>query len=133
MSPPCPSITEFGWEVNKGQVNIRWMTKAAAPDEILENCGCKSGCSTRRCPCQKAELKCTGLCSCCTNSPDQNTLIQTRTICQMMTMMMAYYSNLMSMPLDSMAYLKNNDDNARRCYLRSAVDQLYLFTYSIFS
>jgi hypothetical protein len=38
-----------------------------------------------------------------------------------MTMMMAYYSNLMAMPLDSMAYLKNNDDNARRCYLCSAV------------
>jgi hypothetical protein len=51
----------------------------------------------------------------------------------MMTMMMAYYSNLMAMPLDSMAYLKNNDDNARRYYLRSAGDQLYLFTYSIFS
>jgi hypothetical protein len=64
-----PSISEFGWEVNEGQVNIRWMTKAAAPDGILENvnCGCKSGCSTRRCSCQKAELKCTGLCSCCTN------------------------------------------------------------------
>jgi hypothetical protein len=58
------------------------------------NCGCKSvcsttsypgfslcwpwyevGCSTRRCACQEAELKCTGLCSCCefTNFTDQNT------------------------------------------------------------
>jgi hypothetical protein len=49
----------------------------AAPDGILENinCGCKSGCSRRCCSCQKAEMKCTGLCSCCdcTNSPDQNT------------------------------------------------------------
>ena len=49
----------------------------AAPDGILENvnCGCKSGCSTRRCACQKADLKCTGLCSCCdcTNCSDQNT------------------------------------------------------------
>ena len=75
MSPP--SISEFGWEVNKGQVNIRWMTMPAAPDGILENvnCGCKSGCSTRRCACQKADLKCTGLCSCCdcTNCSDQNT------------------------------------------------------------
>jgi hypothetical protein len=40
-----------------------------------------------------------------------------------MTMMMACYSNLMAMPLESMAYLKNNDDNSRRCYLRSAEDQ----------
>ena len=38
----------------------------------------------------------------------------------------------MAMTLDSMAYLKNNDGNARRYYLRSAVDQ-YLFTHSIFS
>ena len=48
------------------------------------NCGCKSGCSTtsyevgcstRRCACQKADLKCTCLCSCCecTNFSDQNT------------------------------------------------------------
>ena len=33
------------------------------------------GCSTRRCACQKADLKCTCLCSCCecTNFSDQNT------------------------------------------------------------
>jgi hypothetical protein len=34
MSPPY--ISEFGWEVNQGQVNIRWMTMLAAPDGILE-------------------------------------------------------------------------------------------------
>jgi predicted DNA-binding protein len=60
------------------------------------------------------------------------TRMQTRTIYQMMTMMMTYYSNLMATTLDSMAYLKNNDGNARSYYLRRAVDQ-YLFTYSIFS
>jgi hypothetical protein len=38
-------------------------------------------------------------------------------------MMMVYYSNLMAMTLDLMAYLKNNDDNALRYYLRSAADQ----------
>jgi hypothetical protein len=37
--------------------------------------------------------------------------------------MMAYYSNLMAMTLDLMAYLKNNDGNALRYYLRSAADQ----------
>jgi hypothetical protein len=41
-------------------------------------------------------------------------------------MMMAYYSNLMAMTLDSMAYLKKKNGNALRYYLRSAVDQ-YLF------
>ena len=29
------SISEFGWEVNERQVNIRWMP--ATPDGILEN------------------------------------------------------------------------------------------------
>ena len=48
------------------------------------------------------------------------TRIQTRTISQMM---MAYYSNLMAMTLDLMAYLKNNDGNALRYYLHSAADQ----------
>jgi hypothetical protein len=48
------------------------------------------------------------------------TRIQTRTICQVMTMIVAYYSNLIAMTLDSMAYLKNNDGNARR-YIICAV------------
>ena len=38
-------------------------------------------------------------------------------------MMMAYYSNLMAMTLDLMPYLKNNDGNALRYYLRSSTDQ----------
>jgi hypothetical protein len=38
-------------------------------------------------------------------------------------MMMAYYSNLMAITLDLMAYLKNNDGNALRYYLRSAAHQ----------
>ena len=53
------SISEFCWEVNEGQVNTRWMTMQAAPDGILENvnCDCKSGCSTRRCDCQKNRIE----------------------------------------------------------------------------
>ena len=61
-----PPISDYGWEINDGQVQVKWMTMPAAPDGILENvnCGCKSGCSTRRCACVKAALKCTGLCTC---------------------------------------------------------------------
>lgn len=44
-----------------------------ALDGILENanCGCKTGCATKRCACQKAALQCTNLCSCknCKNAP----------------------------------------------------------------
>ena len=62
ISPP--PITDFGWEIKDGQVLVKWMAMPVASDGILENvkCGCKSGCSTRRFACVKAELKCTGLC-----------------------------------------------------------------------
>ena len=46
------------------------------PDEkmaaLYVNCGCRSGCSSKRCACVKAELKCTGLCGCnnCMNIKD---------------------------------------------------------------
>ena len=62
---PQPT-SEFGWEIKDGQVLVKWMTMPVAPDGILENvnCGCKSGCLTRRCACVKAELRCTDLCGC---------------------------------------------------------------------
>ena len=71
-----PSINDFGWTItDDGIVKVKWMTLPAAPDGILENvnCGCKSGCSSRRCACKKAELKCTSLCSCtnCENESDK--------------------------------------------------------------
>ena len=60
-------INDFDWEINEGNVDIKWMTMQTTPDGILvnANCGCKSGSLTRRCACQKAELKCTSLSSCC--------------------------------------------------------------------
>ena len=73
----APPITGFGWNINEGKLEVHWMTLPAAPDCIVENvnCGCKSnsGCSTRRCACKKAELKCTGLCSCldCPNKTNE--------------------------------------------------------------
>ena len=64
ISPP--PITDFVWEIKDGQLLVKWMTMPVAPNGIIENvkCGCKSGCSTRRCAGMKAELKCTGLCGC---------------------------------------------------------------------
>eukprot|EP00794_Sanderia_malayensis_P000765 gene765-55_t len=63
----APDINEYGWSVVDGQVGIVWMTIPPAPEGILENvnCGCQSGCTTRRCACKRAELKCTSLCHCC--------------------------------------------------------------------
>lgn len=74
ISPP--SIVEHGWIVDDGTVKLKWMNLPSAPESILENvnCGCKSGCRTKRCSCLKAELKCTTLCSCsgCTNSTNEH-------------------------------------------------------------
>ena len=80
----------------------------------------KSGYSPRRCACQKAENRSVLVFVLVAIAQILPTKIQTRTISQMM---MAYYSNLMAMTLDLMAYLKNNDGNALRYYLRSAADQ----------
>ena len=59
---------------------VMWMTTPVAPDNILENVndGCRSGCSSKRSACLKAELKCTGLCGCnnCMNIKDgDNTMV----------------------------------------------------------
>ena len=74
-------------------------------------CGCKSGYSPRRCACQKAENRSVLVFVPVAIAQILPTRMQTRTISQMM---MAYYSNLMAMTLDLMAYLKNNDGNALR-------------------
>lgn len=67
-----PDITHHGWLVDSGtNVSIDWMDLPPAPDGVLENvdCSCKTGCSSNRCSCFKANLACTGLCKCkdCTN------------------------------------------------------------------
>jgi hypothetical protein len=72
------------------------------------------------CACQKAENRSVLVFVPVAITQILPTRIQTRTISQMM---MAYYSNLMAMTLDLMAYLKKNDCNALRYYPRSAADQ----------
>ena len=53
-----------GWQLSDGEIEIQWMMRP--PDSLLECivCKCKTGCQTKQCSCQKAELKCTELCSC---------------------------------------------------------------------
>ena len=63
-SLPCPS--NWGWKNEDAQWLPVWMTLAEAADccpELLR-CGCKAGCVTRRCKCNRADLKCTALCGC---------------------------------------------------------------------
>ncbi|XP_046856604.1 uncharacterized protein LOC124449684 [Xenia sp. Carnegie-2017] len=66
-----PPPDENGWKTIDGKLQIVWMTIPPAPDSLLDNvnCGCKTGCNSQRCSCNKAGVKCTDVCSCtaCTN------------------------------------------------------------------
>lgn len=62
-----PSATDHGWESTADSgLEIKWLSLPIAPDSILSfiTCGCTKGCSTNRCSCKKASLKCTDLCKC---------------------------------------------------------------------
>lgn len=65
--PQLPSPETFGWKLE----NEKWVPVMTplppAPEAIIQlvKCGCaKSRCSSNRCNCRKAQLKCTDLCSC---------------------------------------------------------------------
>ena len=64
--------------MRNGRLEITWISIPIAPDSILSfiNCGCKTGCSTNRCSCKKAGLKCSDLCKCegCENSTGKDSL-----------------------------------------------------------
>ena len=62
-----PSPAGNGWTLTNDELEIVWMTRPPAPQSLLEcvECKCKTGCTTMRCSCRKADLKCTDLCSCC--------------------------------------------------------------------
>lgn len=72
MDAPLPM--GYGWELNdEYQLEVTWMTKKPAPDEILidVHCSCKlQKCVSKRCTCVTANLSCTDLCKCkdCENS-----------------------------------------------------------------
>ena len=66
-NPDVPSPNGYGWIVDDAGMQVVWMLRKPAPDEILElvscNCG-KSKCSTRACICKSHGLNCTDQCSC---------------------------------------------------------------------
>ena len=66
-----PEADGKGCKLTNDQLCVVWMTIPPAPDSLLEfvHCGCKTGCGTQQCSCQRASLKCTDVCSCvgCTN------------------------------------------------------------------
>ena len=64
--PALPTPTDWGWrKMEDGSYQPHWtsLPEAAKSCEELVSCGCKKGCK-KRCRCKKANLPCTGLCSC---------------------------------------------------------------------
>ena len=62
----------FGWKKTDSQLQIKWMTKRPAPDEVLEftTCACKkTNCATNQCQCFALNLEYMELCTCrsCSN------------------------------------------------------------------
>ena len=65
--PQLPSPGTFGWKLEDDKWVPVMTSLPPAPEAIIQlvKCGCiKTRCSTNRCNCRKAELKCTNLCSC---------------------------------------------------------------------
>lgn len=66
VSPTLPSPSDCGWKLEGSDWHPVWMTLPEADKCCPEliRCGCKTGCTTRRCKCVRTSLKCTALCSC---------------------------------------------------------------------
>ena len=61
-----PSPSDWGWKLSNDQWDILWTTlePLSASCRELIKCGCKTGCNTGRCKCNKNSLACSALCSC---------------------------------------------------------------------
>lgn len=74
-NPELPSPEGYGWAMENDQWVPVMTSLQPAPKEVLElvKCAClKDRCSTNRCKCRKAGLRCTDLCSCCDNDDCNN-------------------------------------------------------------
>ena len=71
-----PSPHQHGWLVAGDSISIVWITRPPAPSALLHalmHCGCSGGCSSTRCTCFRANVKCTDVCQCssnCSNQPE---------------------------------------------------------------
>ena len=74
-------VNEFGWKVVDGVLEIDWDDPSNTEHVkesvrlLLRGCGCKKGCSNKRCSCFKASVKCGPGCRCnnCENLPSSRT------------------------------------------------------------
>ena len=77
--PNLPPVTESGWQVDNGIITPVYNLMPPAPKNYMDftECGCESGCDSKRCRCFKYSRTCTTLCKCnnnCRNKPDDSSL-----------------------------------------------------------
>ena len=64
-------VTLFGWKLVNGVIEVDWddpqnVSRVRERVQLLlHGCGCKKGCTTRRCSCVKSGKKCGPGCTCC--------------------------------------------------------------------
>ena len=64
--PTLPLPETMGWTKLNGKLEAKLMSLAPVPESCDEmvNCGCKSGCKSKKCSCRSVGLPCTGACKC---------------------------------------------------------------------
>lgn len=73
VSIPSPSF--WGWNDVEGKWTPQWSKVISIWPELslLDHCGCKSGCNTMRCGCQRVGLPCTLQCKTCKGQCENKT------------------------------------------------------------
>ena len=77
-------LTDNGWHREDGQLRVTWDTTEnikqiqCSVKFLTQGCKCKTGCTSRRCRCKKAELQCGPSCQCinCRNTSSYMPSIQ---------------------------------------------------------
>lgn len=77
-----PSPAKHGWNIKDNTLSVHWIDKPPASEALLLliSCGCKSGCTNRRCTCFQQGLSCTDGCKCnsvCQNISVKESLVDT--------------------------------------------------------
>ena len=64
--PKLPSILDYGWIYENGQVKPKLMSAEPVPSACIQllTCGCQSGCTSSRCTCRRNNLSCIAACKC---------------------------------------------------------------------
>ena len=84
LSLPLLGLTDYGWCREDGQLRVTWDTAEnvqqvqCSVQYLTQGCKCKTGCTSRRCGCMKAELECGLSCKCvnCRNTSSYTPLTQ---------------------------------------------------------